>query len=114
MSLADLFNIPRNRTEQGIWTFANAQSHLFIINALQIKHSDVSFFNQVLDPLNEADVERFLLGHQYMHNQLDLLLGIGGNDYSTLDPTKPASLEIAWIQHAQEHIQAETQLRSGS
>lgn len=112
MSTADLFNIPRNRREQGIWTFSNAASHTFISNALAAKNPTVQMVNWVLDPVEDTDIQRFLLSHQLMHNQLDLLLGIGGNDYSELDPSKPGSIEIIWLQHAQEHIEAESLVRS--
>lgn len=111
MSVADLYNIPTNKREQAIWTFSNAASHTFIQNALAAKNPGMQFDNWVLDPLDDADVQRFLLSHQLMHNQLDLLLNIGGNDYTQLDPTKPGSVEIIWLQHAQEHIQAESLVR---
>jgi len=113
MSIAQLFNMPTNSFELAQWTLANAASHQFILVNLQKKNPGVMFASFVLDPIDERDVQNFLLRHQLMHNQFNQALNIPGNDYTELDPTHPGSYNIIWQQHANEHIEAEKQLLSG-
>jgi hypothetical protein len=112
VSTAQLFNIPKTPQDQGQWTLANAASHQFIVEQLQAQKPGMTLVRYVLDPVSRLDVQNFLLRHQLMHNQMDELLGIKGNDYSSLDPTSGQAIETIWQQHANEHIQAETKLRS--
>lgn len=111
MSTAYLYNVPRSPSDWAEWTFANSDSHRLIVLALQKQHPGVSFYSFALDPLPQADIPSFLLRHQLMHNQMDPLLKIGGNDYTGLNFNDPTSLEYLFRLHANEHIQAHAMLR---
>jgi len=109
MSAAQLFNIPVTSEQRAEWVFANASSHNSIVDAiLAQKGQNLTRFS--LDPLNPTNIQDFLLGHQFMHDQMDQVLGIGGNDYTSFDPNDPSAVDYLWQQHANEHILAETQL----
>lgn len=108
MSVAQLFNVPRSPLETNEWSFANADSHALIIEAILAKYGK-TLESFVLDPLPQLDIPTFLLRHQAMHNAFDLILGIAGNDYTNLDFSgKGAQPDSDWFQHASEHVQAHT------
>lgn len=109
MSAAQLFNIPITSEERSTWAFANAGSHNNIVDAILSKFGQ-NLTRFALDPLSPTNIQDFLLGHQFMHDQMDGILGIGGNDYTSFDPNDPNAVEYLWQQHANEHILAETQL----
>lgn len=113
MSTAQLFNIPRSAADRAQWSLANAASHQFIIESLEAKTPGLQLTRYLLDPISETDVQNFLLRHQLMHSEFDQILGIGGNDFSELNPGNPTALDTAWVQHAVEHILAEEKARSG-
>lgn len=110
MSAAQLFNIPRDARGRAEWSHANADEHQQIVFALIQKSPGLQLAQFVLDPIAPDDVQNFLLRHQLMHNQFDELLGIGGNDYSSLNPLQPTSVETIWQQHANEHLEARVKL----
>ena len=110
MSVANLFNVPRDQQSLSYWTFANADSHTQIINAIQ-SQMNKTLTPFVLDPLPETDIQNFLLRHQIMHNDYEPLLGIAGNDFTGLNFDDPASIQFIWQLHANSHILAHTKLR---
>ena len=110
-NVALLYNIPRSPREWEEWSFANADSHNLIVLGLQKKFPKQKFDSFALYPLPQADIPSFLLRHQFMHNQMDPALGIGGNDYTSLNFQDPVSLVYLFTLHATEHIQAHAALR---
>jgi hypothetical protein len=107
MSTAQLFNIPRDRESWAFWSHANADSHNLIARAIQRKNPGLQLVSFVLDPMPFTDFKYWALRHQLMHDQFEQVLGIGGNDYTEVDPTNREIEEYIWQQHANEHIQAE-------
>lgn len=109
MSAAQLFNIPATEPDREAWVFANSDSHNNIVAAIA-SSKGVQLAQYVLNPVSPTALDDFLLSHQFMHDQLCSVLRIGGNDYTSLNPNDPLSVEYLWQQHANEHILAETQL----
>lgn len=109
MSTAILFNIPNSPEEWGYWLLANADEHQQLVTAISAQ-KNVTLESYVLNPAPERDYQQWLLVHQKMHSDLDSVLGIGGNDYTSLDFENPVSVEYIWQQHANEHILARSAL----
>ena len=102
--LASLFNIPKDATALSQFSFANADEHTQINLGILQKYS-IQMPVYVLDPI-PADRGNWLETHQNVHNLMNAVLGIVGNDLSDVDFKKPNELS-SWIWlHAQEHYQA--------
>ena len=110
MTVAQLYNVPRTSAEISIWSFANRDSHNLIVQALQTKKNTTGLLTFVLDPLPTVDYSNFLLRHQLMHNQMDAVLHIGGNDFTGINFDDPQSLQFLWFLHANEHTLAHARL----
>ena len=105
MSLASLYNVPVNDYGMKQFSFVNANYHVLQNRAILLKYN-ISLTDYVLDPINEQQIDTFLQRHQDIHNQVNTLLGIVGNDLSSVDFKKPDVLR-SWIWlHANEHVQA--------
>lgn len=105
MSLPSLFNVPLTPQELAIWTFANMDEHSKIAAAAlaQLKATLPLF---PLDPIPLFDIGTWAYNHQVIHDAQNAVLGIAGNDLTTIDLNDTAQL-ANWIQlHAQEHYQA--------
>lgn len=105
-----LYNVPKQPSEWFGWTFANMDSHRLIVLGLQAKLPGQRFDLFTLDPLPETDIPNWLQRHQAMHNQMDAVLGIGGNDFTGLNFQDTQQLEYLFQLHANEHIQAHVKL----
>ena len=102
--LASLFNIPKDKTALAQFSFANADEHTQINQGILKKYS-IQMPVYVLDPI-PTDQQNWLETHQNVHNLMNAVLGIVGNDLSDVDFKKPNEL-ASWIWlHAQEHYQA--------
>jgi len=110
VSVALLYNIPRSQSDLNEWTFSNAASHQLIVDALRAKRNARHLSIYVLDPLPQTDYGSFLLRHQFMHNQMDNILHIGGNDFTGINFDDPSEAEFIWFLHANEHILAHKKL----
>lgn len=109
MSIAGLYQIPRTPQEINQWVFDNAADHVTIINGVNAKKGKL-LTSYVLDPLPQEDVPNWLWRHQTMHADFDGALGIGGNDFSSLDFSDPVALEYLIQLHFNEHLAAHTAL----
>lgn len=105
MSLPSLFNVPLTREELDIWTFSNADEHQKIAAACLTQLS-ATIPQFPLDPIPVDDLGTWAYNHQAIHDAQNAVLGIAGNDLTTVDLNDTAQLSN-WIQlHAQEHYQA--------
>lgn len=105
MALPTLFNVPTNAEEMSIFAFANMDEHRKIAAAAQAQLS-VALDLFPLDPIPTGDLGTWVYNHQTMHDQQNAVLGISGNDLTTLDLNDISQL-VNWIElHAQEHYQA--------
>ena len=110
--LASLFNVFKDKQGMDQFSFANNDSHLRISVAIRATYS-VTIPSYIIDPIPFRDLGTWLNTHQAVHNYVDVILGIAGNDLSDVDWRNPDQLS-SWIWlHAQEHYQAETRLGIG-
>ena len=109
MSLAALYNVPK--TAQGVAEFAfnNRMSHLTINQAIQAAGGGVIAL-PVLDPIPLDDIQNWAQQHQILHDAMNSVLGLEGNDLTDVDWHNLQQVE-AWIRlHAQEHFRASEKL----
>ena len=112
--LATLYNIPRDLNGLNQMGFVNADLHTRINLAIQ-QQTGRALPYYVLDPIppDGDSLQAWLQRHQDIHNQMDAILGIAGNDISDVDFSKPDQV-ASWIWlHAQEHFQANLKLGIG-
>ena len=109
MSLAALYNVPRDAFELQWWSFHNAAEHLLIANAI-LKQKSKRIDLPTLDPVPINDLTNWLRRHQTIHNDQNDVLKIAGSDLTSLDMENEAQVK-SWIQlHAQEHYLANREL----
>jgi hypothetical protein len=102
MSLATLFSVPATPGDISAFALANAADHIDTSASILAKFN-IQVSQYVFDPLPTEDVTGWLLNHQASHNQINGILGVGGNDLSVLDFQKPDEV-ASWIfLHADEH-----------
>ena len=110
--LASLYNIPTDEETFNRFSFANVDQHRKIISAIRTLYGK-SLTEFILDPVPPSDLPAWAYRHQQMHNAQNAVLGIAGNDLTTVDYTRPDEMED-WVQiHAQEHYKAAAQLGIG-
>lgn len=111
--LATLYNVFTDRAGLNQFSFANDDLHRRINVAISTQHN-VNLPYYVLDPIPTNDgLRAWLRRHQDIHNQMDQLLGIVGNDLSDVDFNRPEQI-ASWVWlHAQEHFQANLKLGIG-
>ena len=105
MSIPQLYNVPLTKEELAIWTFANADEHGKIAAAAMAQlNATLPLFP--LDPIPLFDIGTWAYNHQAIHDAQNAVLGIAGNDLTTIDLYDTAQLSN-WIHlHSQEHYQA--------
>ena len=103
--LATLANVPTDDRLMAYFSFANADEHIRINQAI-LATTGVQLPSYVLDPIPSFDFANWLRRHQDAHNRQNAVLGISGQDLSELDQ-KNAEQMAAWTQlHFQEHYLA--------
>ncbi len=113
MSIAGIFDTPQTPEQQATWAFTHATHHADIVRVIYQKNSALVLQRYILDPFDPNDMDVWLDQHQFMHQQMDRVLGIAGFDLSEVDWNN-ASQRSAWIWlNAQEHLQAGTILGLG-
>src|SRR5215831_11435172 len=78
MSLAQLFELPRNEDEWAMWSFAHASFHHDVDQAIARTYS-VTLPEYALDPFNPKDTS-WLYNHQVNHSARNSVLGVKGYD----------------------------------
>lgn len=108
LMLAALFDIPPGSAGWESFQFQHLSDHDDIITAIQTK-LQIQMVVRPLYPLNLDDqqaVDNWLELHQQSHTDFDSILGIVGNDLTSVDFKKPNEVK-AWIWlNAQEHQNA--------
>lgn len=103
--LASLYNIPQDTNGFNQFSFANVDQHRKIISAIRSKIG-TQLTEYIIDPIPLFDFPTWAYNHQLMHNAQNAVLGIVGNDLTTVDFSKPEQV-ANWISlHAFEHYQA--------
>lgn len=108
--LANLYNVFNDIKGMQQFSFSNADLHTRQ-NAAILAQYGVDLSSYVLDPIPlETALPNWLQTHQEIHNQVNQVLGIAGNDLTDVDFSKPDQVS-SWIWlHAQEHLQASNKL----
>ena len=109
MSIASLFQAPRNPQEFAEWSFANMAHHRDVFAAIY-RLGGIQLEEFAIDPIDSNDVSLWLYQHQAMHDQQNAVTGIAGYNLTGVDWSDPEDLR-AWIsQHADEHFRIATVL----
>ena len=105
MGLPDLFYPPDGADGWREFWFNHFQDHLEIVQAIQ-KKAGIPLTVYIITPWNDQDAESILESHQQYHNDMDQVLGIAGNDLSSVDFKKANELK-SWVYlNYQEHMSA--------
>jgi hypothetical protein len=112
MALANLLNLPRDRALIGVFSFSNQDSHRKIAAAVFAQMKGMIIPQYVLDPipLYAGGLLTWGLNHQATHNVQNEILGIQGEDLTSLDFQDEAQLSSWILQHFNEHYLAESKL----
>ena len=108
--LAALQNIPKTEQDWSRWSFNHDQDHYEIIQAIAAQ-KQVSLQRVPLDPIPFFDFESWLMRNAQSHVDFNGVLGLPGNDLSSLDLKNPS--EVAqWVSlNFQEHYNARAALK---
>ena len=110
MAFPSLFNLPSSEESFLRFTFENSEHHRAITQATLAQHS-VTLPTYILDPVYRHAMPTWLLHHQLMHNAMNNVLNLIGNDLTTVDFNDKEQLSN-WIElHAEEHRAAAMALR---
>lgn len=100
-----LYNSPKDKSGFDEFSFANIDEHRKIATAVKTLYG-ITLSQYIIDPIPLFDFSAWAYRHQQMHNEQNAVLGIAGNDLTTVDLSKEDQVS-AWINlHAQEHYQA--------
>jgi hypothetical protein len=108
--LASLLNIFSTPEEQAEWSFAHQDQHMKINNAIFEKNgTELPLYD--LDPMpdpKDPNLGAWAYNHQAAHTDFDGILGIAGDDLTSVDFSKQDQVE-SWIRlHFFEHYQAQS------
>ena len=112
MSLAAIANVPSTLEELNAWSFAHMAHHRDIIARIyQLQGLVLPEYS--LDPIDPLNPTVWEYSHQAMHNDQNTVLGIQGNDLSSINWQDENEL-AAWIfLNFNEHYQAGAILELG-
>ena len=91
MAVANLFSVPRNQREAGMWSFSHMDHHRNMIRVVQAQFG-ITLPEYAIDPFGN-DVAYV---HQQMHNDLDPIIGVSGYDLTEVN-WKDQNQRAAWI-----------------
>lgn len=105
MGLAAIANTPTDKNSMDQWAFSHMAHHRDIIRVIQMNYN-IILPEYILDPLDPNDLGTWGYQHQIMHNQMDAILGIAGNDLVDVS-WKDEAERSSWIDlNFREHLQA--------
>lgn len=109
MGVADIYNVPETPEARSEWAFSHMAHHRDCIRRVA-EGGGPNLQEYPLDPIDFNDPGIFIYNHQQMHNDLNTVLGVFGNDLTDVDFSKAPELS-AWIQlNASEHYQYNSKL----
>ncbi len=105
--IAVLLNRPTDQQQLANFSFANQNHHDLVVTTLRALGS-TQVNRYIMDPVSLEDMNNFLIRHQQSHNEINGVLGVAGNDLSSVNFRDVNSLE-SWLQlHFSEHQQWQT------
>lgn len=103
--LATLAETPKSPEEVSQFSFANADEHRKINDAVRRVYG--TYLQEfILDPIPLLDAGVFARQHQEAHNQMNLALGLSGSDLSRVDFKDEDDLSTWTETHFSEHYNA--------
>lgn len=109
MSVVSLYNVPTAPELLQQFSFENADSHNLIIRAILAK-TGIQLELYQLDPIPRNDLGDWAYRHQAMHNAMNTILNVSGNDLTEVNFADKGELETWIFLHAAEHVQAHQEL----
>ena len=107
--LASIYNVFTDAQGLQSFSFANNDLHVQINRALFSQYQ-IEMPTYILDPISTQQPDNWLYTHQNVHNLMNSVLGIAGNDLTDVDfSNKDQVASWIWL-HAQEHLQASKKL----
>lgn len=94
MSIQNLLNVPLTPGDWTRWSFAHAQVHRAIRQALAAENFGTGDY--ILDPINPQAIEEWLSRVQQTHTEMNAALGLQSNDLTGVD-FNDAAQTVAWI-----------------
>jgi hypothetical protein len=105
MSLTQIILPPPTPNGFEEWAFAHFQHHLAIIDAVR-QTKQINLQLEQIWPVSIRNVETWLEAHQFMHNEMNAVLGVQGNDLSTFNWQDEKQREGFFYLNFQEHRSA--------
>jgi hypothetical protein len=84
MPVANLFNVPIDDTTLAQWSFAHMAHHRDILLAIY-NDFHVALPEYALDPFNPTERDNWEYLHQQMHDQMNAICGVDGNNLLFID-----------------------------
>ena len=109
MGLASLANTPYDEDSLSQFSFAHMAHHRDIIRRIRELFS-VELVEFSIDPFNPENAAVFGYQHQQMHNQMNSVLGISGNDLIEINWQDKGEREGWVFLNFSEHVQAGNKL----
>lgn len=104
MAIAALFNVPVDDTTLAQWSFAHMTHHRDILLAIY-NNFKVALPEYALDPFDPTQRSNWEHLHQQMHDQMNAVCGVDGNNLLAIDWTDENN-RAGWILlNASEHRQ---------
>lgn len=108
-----LYNTPYDEGSLLEWSSIHQKDHFNIALQIQQKFSGTTVLLMPIDPVPlQLDMLTWAMNHQFMHNEMDNVVGVAGFDLSSVNFMQREQLEI-WINlHAWEHYRVAQVLAS--
>lgn len=108
MALPHILYPPPTKGGWQEWLYQHFTQHKDIIGAVQQTRGLSLTLGRIwpIDPSDKAQLEVFLEDHQQMHNEMNALLGVQGNDLSDVDFQNKKEADVFYWFNYQEHLAA--------
>ncbi len=107
--LAQIANIPAQKSELRWWAFGHMAHHRDICRRI-VQTTGIALPEFILDPFDPENRGVWIDQHQQMHNAMNRVLGLPGNDLLAVDWQDQGQLS-AWIWlNFTEHLAASNEL----
>jgi hypothetical protein len=100
-----LYNTPYDEGSLLEWSSVHQKDHFGIASQIMQKFSGTTVLLMPIDPVPlQLDMLTWAMNHQFMHNEMDNVVGVAGFDLSSVNFMQREQLLI-WINlHAMEHF----------
>lgn len=108
--LVSLLSVPATPEDWALWSFAHAQDHIEIIQAI-VKDSGPQLIQYQLDPIPFQDKTDWEQRHLQSHLDMENVLGVQSTDLNDFNIKDPKKLQEWIYNNYQEHFDARSVLR---